>query len=78
VRLTAALLPGHAKTVAEERIKLIATRHRENLLPLGFREGMFNVYDSRSTGMISDLVKRLNQLDITEWAESTAVYTLRK
>jgi hypothetical protein len=78
VRLTAAFLPGYAKTVAEERIKLIATRHRENLLPLGFREGMFNVYDSRSTGMISDLVKRLNQLDITEWAESTAVYTLRK
>ena len=78
VSLTAAFLPGYAETIAEERIKLIATRHRENLLPLGFREGMFDIYDSHSTGMISDLVKRLNRLDVAEWAEATAVYTLRK
>jgi hypothetical protein len=39
---------------------------------------MFKVYDSKSTGMISDLVKRLNQLEPADWAEATAVYTIKR
>ena len=78
IRLTAAFLPGYTENIAEERIKLIATRRKENLIPLGFQEGMFKVYDSSSTGMISDLVRRLNHLEPADWTESTAVYRLTR
>ncbi len=71
-------LPDFKGKVAEERIKIIATRKKEDIVPLGFQEGMFNVYDSKSTGMISDLVKRLNQLEPADWAEATAVYTIER
>jgi len=36
------------------------------------------VYDAKSTGMISDLVKKLNQLDPASWAETTLTYRLRR
>lgn len=78
VRLQAQFLPGYEGKAAEERIKIIATKKKEDIICLGFREGMFQVYDSKSTGMISDLVKRLNQLEPAEWAEATAVYKIEK
>ncbi len=78
IRLRAMLLPGTDKGEAEEKIKVIATRQKDDLLPLGFREGTFQVYDARSTGMISDLVRRLNQMEPTDWTEATAVYTIRR
>lgn len=78
VRLRAMLLPDFAGKIAEEKIKIIATRKNEELVPLGFREGMYKVYDAKSTGMISDLVKRLNQLDPADWAEATAVYRIKR
>ncbi|MDF1590279.1 MAG: DUF4384 domain-containing protein [Desulfobacterales bacterium] len=78
IRLTAAFLPGHTEKYAEERIKLIATRKKENLIPLGFQEGLFKVYDSKSTGMISDLVRRLNHLEPGDWTEATVVYNLTR
>jgi hypothetical protein len=78
IRLTAEFLPGSADATTEERIKLIATRRKEALIPLGFQEGMFKVYDAGSTGMISDLVRRLNQLEPSDWTEATAVYTLTR
>ena len=78
MRLTAAFLPGYKENIANEQIKLIATRKQEELLPLGFNEGMLKVYDSRSTGMISDLVKRLNRIDPDKWTEATALYTITR
>ncbi|HUV49575.1 MAG TPA: DUF4384 domain-containing protein [Anaerolineae bacterium] len=78
IHLKAMFLPGYKGKVAEERIKLIATKEKEEILSLGFHEGMFKVYDSRSTGMISDLVKRLNRIDPDKWTETTAVYTLTR
>jgi len=78
IHLKAMFLPGYKGIVAEERIKLIATKEKEEILSLGFHEGMFKVYDSRSTGMISDLVKRLNRIDPAKWTEATAVYTLSR
>jgi len=78
IHLKAMFLPGHKGKVAEERIKLIATKEKEDILSLGFHEGMFKVYDSRSTGMISDLVKRLNRIEPDKWTEATAVYTLTR
>lgn len=76
VRLQAMFLPGFKETVAEERIKVIATRKEEAIVSLGFQEGMFKVYDATSTGMISDLVKKLNQLEPTDWTEATVVYKI--
>ena len=76
LKLEAAFLPDFKGAFAEERIKIIATKKEEALVPLGFQEGMFKVYDARSTGLISDLVKKLNQLEPTEWTEATAVYRI--
>ena len=78
IHLQARFLPGYKKPFAEERIKVIATKKKEDIIPLGFQEGMFKVYDSKSTGMISDLVKKLNQLEPTDWAEATVVYKLER
>jgi hypothetical protein len=76
VRLEAMFLPGFKGQTAEERIKIIATRKAEEIIPLGFQEGLFKVYDAKSTGMISDLVKKLSQLEPTDWTEATAVYKI--
>lgn len=78
IRLKAMFLPGAREDFAEERIKIIVTRKKEDLLSVGFREGMFQVYDARSTGMISDLARRLNRIELTDWAEATAVYHLSR
>jgi len=78
IELKAMFLPGHKGDVAEEKIKLVATRQKEDLLSLGFKEGAFQAYDQNSTGMISDLVRRLNRLEPVEWTEASAVYRLKK
>ena len=78
VKLEAMFLPDFKGAFAEERIKIIATRKEEAIIPLGFQEGMFKVYDAKSTGMISDLVKKLNQLEPTDWTEATAVYRITR
>ncbi len=78
VQLKAMLLPGYTGAVAEEKIKIIATKQKEDILPLGFQEGMFKVYDSSSTGMISDLVRKLSRMDLSDWAEATAIYRIAR
>ena len=78
IHLKAMFLPNHKEISAEEKIKIIATRKKEGLLSIGFKEGIFQVYDAKSTGMISDLVRRLNQFELTDWAEATAVYHLER
>ncbi|HLA51565.1 MAG TPA: DUF4384 domain-containing protein, partial [Thermodesulfobacteriota bacterium] len=78
IKLQAQFLPEYKEKTAEEKIKIIATRQKEDIIPLGFQQGFFKVYDAKSTGMISDLVKRLNQLEPADWSEATAVYTLKR
>jgi len=78
VRLRAMFLPDFKGNIAEERIKIIATKKEEAIVPLGFQEGMLKVYDAKSTGMISDLVKKLNQLEPTDWTEASAVYKIMR
>jgi hypothetical protein len=78
IALKAMFLPGCAGKTAEERIKIIVTKKREPLLSLGFQEGLFQVYDDRSTGMIGDLVRRLNAIDPADRAQAVAVYQLKK
>jgi len=74
--MQAKFLPDFKGAFAEERVKIIATLKDEELLTLGFREGVFEVYDAGSTGLISDLVRRLNKIDPEEWAEATAFYKI--
>ena len=57
IRLNAMFLPGFRGKTAAEKIKLIATLKKENLLPLGFKEGMFQAYDADSTGLSANLLK---------------------
>ncbi|HAR44743.1 MAG: hypothetical protein A2X56_13420 [Nitrospirae bacterium GWC2_57_13] len=78
LRLEARFLPGFIGKSAEERVKIIATKNKEDIIALGFREGMFEAFDAKSTGMISDLVRRLNQLEPADWAEATAVYQINR
>jgi len=78
IHLKAMFLPNFKENTAEEKVKIITTRKKEDLLPLGFKEGIFQVYDSRSTGMINDLVKRLNQIEPTDWTEAAAIYTIKR
>lgn len=78
IHLTAQFLSGYEKAAAEERIKIIATRQKEEIISLGFKEGLFKVYDAKSTGMISDLVKRLNQISPSDWTEASVVYVLKR
>ena len=78
IKLQAQFLPDYKEKTAEEKIKIIATRQKEDIIPLGFQQGFFKTYDAKSTGMISDLVKRLNQLEPTDWTEATAVYVLKR
>ena len=78
IHLKSMFLPNHKEASAEERIKIIATRQKEALLSIGFKEGIFQVYDAKSTGMISDLVRRLNQIELTDWTEATAAYLLKR
>jgi hypothetical protein len=56
----------------------IATRQKEEIISLGFQEGLFKVFNAKSTGMISDLVKRLNQLEPSDRTEATVAYILRR
>jgi hypothetical protein len=75
IRLTSQLLPESKHTGAEERIKIIATSKEEPLLHGGFKEG-FKVYDGKSTGLVSDLLKRLAQLETADWGETTLMYRI--
>jgi hypothetical protein len=78
IHLQAQFLPEYKEKTAEERIKIIATRQKEDIIPLGFQQGFFKAYDAKSTGMISDLVKRLSQIEPTDWTEATTVYVLKR
>ncbi len=40
--------------------------------------GIFKAYDAKSTGMISELVRKLNQLEPAEWTESTIIYRIER
>jgi hypothetical protein len=68
--------PGSVK--ATERIKLIAVTHKTDFIKDRFKEGVFQVYDGKDTGLITDLLKALAALDDSEWAESTLAYEVNR
>jgi hypothetical protein len=75
-KLRAQVLPGMKGQRSQEKVKLIATRHKEILLERGFSEGLFKVFDVRSTGMVGDLARKLNQLEPADWGEAVVAYTI--
>jgi hypothetical protein len=75
IHLKAFLQKDTATTGADERIKIIVTHKPEPLLERGFQEG-FAVFDAGSTALVSDLLKRLSQLPLTDWGEATLEYRI--
>ncbi len=75
ITLRAMLLPAFRRSGAEEKVKIIATRNAELLLTGGFQEG-FKVHGARETGLMSDLLRRLSQLDPADWGEATLPYRI--
>jgi len=77
IKLKAMRLPGSNGQQVEENVKVIATRRKETILQ-GFQEGMFQVYDARSTGLVGDLARKLNQLDPADWGEASDSFSIVK
>lgn len=59
---------------ATERIKIIATRRKCDLVKAKFRESIFQVYEGKDTGLVADLLRELALLDDSDWAEVTLPY----
>jgi hypothetical protein len=77
IKLKAMSLPGLKQQPVVEKVKIIATRQREVVLQ-GFQEGLFQVYDAHSTGLVGDLARKLNRLDPADWGEALEVYSIEK
>lgn len=69
--------PAGAKK-ALEKIKLIATTKRIDLLRGKIREGVYQVYPGKDTALVTDLLRELSLLDESEWTETTVPYEVRK
>ena len=69
--------PAGAKR-ATERIKVIATRKKRDLIKAKFREGVFQVYEGKDTGLVTDLLRELALLEDADWAEATVPYEVYK
>jgi hypothetical protein len=69
--------PAGAKR-ATERIKVIATRKKCDLIKAKFREGVFQVYEAKDTGLVTDLLRELALLEDADWAEATVPYEVYK
>ena len=72
------VFPPAGAVKATERIKLIAVTHKTDFIKDRFKEGVFQVYDGKDTGLITDLLKTLSSLDDSEWAESTIAYEVNR
>lgn len=72
------VVPPPGSTKATERIKLIAVTHKTDFIKDRFKESIFQVYDGKDTGLITDLLKALSALDDSEWAESTIAYEVNR
>ena len=72
------VVPPAGVTKALEKIKLIATKKNLELPPGKFNDGSFQTYQGHDTGLVTDLMKELTELEDTEWAEETVSYEVLK
>jgi hypothetical protein len=61
-----------------DRIKVIATAKRIDLVKGKFPEGAFREYPGKDSSLITDLLKELAVLDESEWAEATVAYEVKE
>lgn len=66
------------KNKSKEMIKIIATKKDEEIVRLGFKEGIFEVWTPEETGVKTDLILRLSRLEPTEWADAEVIYEIKK
>ena len=76
IRLRVVPPPGANKAL--EKIKLIATKKNLDLVQGKFNEAIFRVYQGTDTGLVTDLIKELTELEDSEWAEMTVPYEVLK
>ena len=76
VRLRVAPPPGANKAL--EKIKLVATKKNLDLVQGKFNEAIFKAYQGHGTGLATDLMKGLTELEDTEWTEMTVLYEVLK
>jgi len=76
VKLRTWLLPNTTRSV--EKIKVIVTRQPVALLKGQVSESIFKEYNAKQTALLIDLMRALAALDPADWAETTAVYEVRK
>ncbi|OLB56570.1 MAG: hypothetical protein AUI03_03780, partial [Nitrospirae bacterium 13_2_20CM_2_62_8] len=72
------VFPPAGANKALEKIKLIATTRKIDLLKGKIREGVYQVYPGKDSALVIDLLKELSVLDESEWAETTVPYEVRK
>ena len=72
------VFPPAGANKALEKIKLIATTRKIDLLKGKIREGVYQVYPGKDTALVIDLLRELSTLDESEWAETTVPYEVRK
>jgi hypothetical protein len=72
------VVPPAGVVKAIERIKLVAVTHQTDFIKGRFKEGIFQVYDGKDTGLVTDLLKALSALDDSEWAEATIAYEVNR
>ncbi|HJV34133.1 DUF4384 domain-containing protein [Geomonas sp.] len=76
MRLSAARIPNAGDGPAIERIRVIVTKNREQLLEKSFGDGSL-LRTARDTGSSGDLTRRLAQIDPTEWGDTVATFVVR-
>lgn len=72
------VVPPAGVTKALEKIKLIATKKNLELPQGKFNDASFQTYQGHDTGLVTDLMKELTELEDTEWAENTISYEVLK
>ena len=51
---------------------------KRDLVKAKFREGVFQVYEGKDTGLMTDLLRELALLEDADWAEATVAYEVYK
>lgn len=72
------VFPPAGANKALEKIKLIATTKKIDLLRGKIREGLYQVFPGQDTALVTDLLKELSTLEESEWAETTVPYEVRR
>jgi hypothetical protein len=74
IKLNTWALPGKDKSI--EKIKVIVSRHPVASLKHQAPDAMFKHFNPKETGMLTDLIKTLSDLEPGEWAEDTSSYEI--